>query len=128
MPIAAIYGPDDFGNPAPGRPLTPARTRVSAAERAVDEPRVKDAQRSVGRLLQALVSLDAEILEITADELEACVVCGRRVHRDLAGTDAVDVGHWRQLRSGCGRHLCLQRSIELHLAQRNRKTSSTRTG
>jgi quinolinate synthase len=34
MPIAAIYGPDDFGNPAPGRPLTPARTRVSAAERA----------------------------------------------------------------------------------------------
>ena len=34
MPIAAIYGPDDFGNPAPGRPVTPARTRVSAAERA----------------------------------------------------------------------------------------------
>ena len=34
MPIAAIYGPDDFGNPVPGRPVTPARTRVSAAERA----------------------------------------------------------------------------------------------
>src|SRR6202047_2376840 len=34
MPIAAIYGPDDFGNNVPGRPVTPARTRVSAAERA----------------------------------------------------------------------------------------------
>src|SRR3981081_1012636 len=34
MPIAAIYGPDDFGNPVPGRPVTPARTRVSAVERA----------------------------------------------------------------------------------------------
>src|ERR1700682_4470527 len=34
MPIAAIYGPDDFGNPVPGRPVTPARTRVSVAERA----------------------------------------------------------------------------------------------
>src|ERR1700682_3214439 len=34
MPIAAIYGPDDFGNPVPGRPVTPAGTRVSVAERA----------------------------------------------------------------------------------------------
>jgi quinolinate synthase len=34
MPIAAIYGPDDFGNPVPGRAVTPARTRVSVAERA----------------------------------------------------------------------------------------------
>jgi hypothetical protein len=34
MPIAGIYGPDDFGNPAPGRPVTPARRRVNAAEQA----------------------------------------------------------------------------------------------
>src|SRR5258708_37928901 len=33
MPIAGIYGPDDFGNPVHGCP-TPERNRVSAAERA----------------------------------------------------------------------------------------------
>jgi quinolinate synthase len=39
MPIAAIYGPDDFGNPVPGRAITPVRTRVSAAERERELPR-----------------------------------------------------------------------------------------
>src|SRR3979411_1768081 len=34
MPIAGIYGPGDFGNPARRRPSTPTRSRVSAAERA----------------------------------------------------------------------------------------------
>src|SRR6266513_2142399 len=34
MPIAGIFGPDDFGNPVPGRPATPARRRISAAEQA----------------------------------------------------------------------------------------------
>src|SRR6267143_58065 len=34
MPIAGIYGPDDFGNPARRRASTPTRSRVSAAERA----------------------------------------------------------------------------------------------
>ncbi len=34
MPIAGIFGPDDFENPVPGRPVTPARRRVSAAEQA----------------------------------------------------------------------------------------------
>jgi quinolinate synthase len=34
MPIAGIFGPDDFGNPVPGRPVPPARRRVSAAEQA----------------------------------------------------------------------------------------------
>jgi quinolinate synthase len=34
MPIAGIYGPDDFGNPIHGRSAPPARSRVSAAERA----------------------------------------------------------------------------------------------
>src|ERR1700722_581946 len=33
MPIAGIYGPDDFGNPIHGRP-PPMRGRVSPAERA----------------------------------------------------------------------------------------------
>jgi quinolinate synthase len=34
MPIAGIYGPDDFGNPAHGHPAVPAHSRVSAVERA----------------------------------------------------------------------------------------------
>jgi len=34
MPIAGIYGPDDFANPDRGRPATPMRSRVSPAERA----------------------------------------------------------------------------------------------
>ena len=34
MPIAGIYGPDDFGNPLHGRPAAQARSRVSPAERA----------------------------------------------------------------------------------------------
>jgi quinolinate synthase len=34
MPIAGIYGPDDFGNPIHARSAPPARSRVSAAERA----------------------------------------------------------------------------------------------
>src|SRR5450631_1529417 len=34
MPIAGIYGPDDFGNPVHGRPAAPARSGISAAERA----------------------------------------------------------------------------------------------
>src|SRR6202158_5180086 len=34
MPIAGIYGPDDFGNPAHRRPAAPMRTRVSPTERA----------------------------------------------------------------------------------------------
>jgi quinolinate synthase len=34
MPIAGIYGPDDFGNPIHGGPAPRARSRVSAAERA----------------------------------------------------------------------------------------------
>ena len=34
MPIAGIYGPDDFGNPIHGRSAPPSRSRVSAAERA----------------------------------------------------------------------------------------------
>src|SRR5713101_6156721 len=34
MPIAGIFGPDDVGNSVPGRPATPARRRVSAAEQA----------------------------------------------------------------------------------------------
>src|SRR5712691_6353478 len=34
MPIAGIFGPDDFGNPVPGRPATPPRRRISAAEHA----------------------------------------------------------------------------------------------
>src|SRR5882762_4900875 len=34
MPIAGIYGPDDFANPDRGRASTPTRSRVSAAERA----------------------------------------------------------------------------------------------
>jgi quinolinate synthase len=34
MPIAAIYGPDDFGNAVHGRPAAPARARVTTAERA----------------------------------------------------------------------------------------------
>src|SRR5450755_5085955 len=34
MPIAAIYGPDDFGNPVRGHAAAQARSRVSAAERA----------------------------------------------------------------------------------------------
>src|SRR3982075_4425196 len=34
MPIAGIYGPDDFGSPNRGQPATSTRGRVSAAERA----------------------------------------------------------------------------------------------
>src|SRR5664279_5588752 len=34
MPIAGIYGPDDFGNPIHGRSAPLARSRVNAAERA----------------------------------------------------------------------------------------------
>src|SRR4030088_1597512 len=34
MPIARIYGPDDFGSPRRGQPATSTRSRVSAAERA----------------------------------------------------------------------------------------------
>ena len=34
MPIAGIYGPDDFGNPVHGHPAAQARSRVTAAERA----------------------------------------------------------------------------------------------
>jgi len=34
MPIAGIYGPDDFGNPIHGRSAPSARRRVNAAERA----------------------------------------------------------------------------------------------
>ena len=34
MPIAGIYGPDDFGNPRSRAPRAPARSRVSPAERA----------------------------------------------------------------------------------------------
>jgi len=34
MPIAGIYGPDDFGNPVHGHPAAHMRNRVSAAERA----------------------------------------------------------------------------------------------
>src|SRR3979409_1267915 len=34
MPIAGIYGPDDFGSPHRGQPATSTRGRVSAAERA----------------------------------------------------------------------------------------------
>ena len=34
MPIAGIYGPDDFGNPPRGHSATPARDRVSSTERA----------------------------------------------------------------------------------------------
>jgi quinolinate synthase len=33
MPITGIYGPDDFGNPARGRPAAPTRSRLSPAER-----------------------------------------------------------------------------------------------
>jgi quinolinate synthase len=34
MPIAGIYGPDDFGNPVHRPSVTPARSRISPAERA----------------------------------------------------------------------------------------------
>src|SRR5882762_5305134 len=34
MPIAGIYGPEDFGNPMHGYPAARARSRVTAAERA----------------------------------------------------------------------------------------------
>src|SRR6201996_8364708 len=34
MPIAGIYGPDDFGNPVPGRSLASKHIGVSATERA----------------------------------------------------------------------------------------------
>src|SRR5258708_13016066 len=34
MPIAGIYGPDDFGNPVHAPPVAPTRTRISPAERA----------------------------------------------------------------------------------------------
>ncbi len=34
MPIAGIYGPDDFGNPVHAPPAAPTRTRISPAERA----------------------------------------------------------------------------------------------
>src|ERR1700722_1994146 len=34
MPITGIYGPDDFGNPPRAHSATPARYRVSSAERA----------------------------------------------------------------------------------------------
>ena len=34
MPIAGIYGPDDFGNPPRGHSATPARYRVNSVERA----------------------------------------------------------------------------------------------
>src|SRR4030088_200164 len=34
MPIAGIYGPDDFGSPSRGQPAASTRSRVSAAERA----------------------------------------------------------------------------------------------
>ncbi len=34
MPIAAIYGPDDFGNPVQGHPFPRARSHATAAERA----------------------------------------------------------------------------------------------
>src|SRR5260370_34624035 len=34
MPIAGIYGPDDFANPDRGRPATAMRSRVSPGERA----------------------------------------------------------------------------------------------
>src|SRR4030088_2329100 len=38
MPIARIYGPDDFGSPRRGQPATSTRSRVSAAERALALP------------------------------------------------------------------------------------------
>jgi quinolinate synthase len=34
MPIAAIYGPDDFAGPVGGHPATPGHPRISPAERA----------------------------------------------------------------------------------------------
>src|SRR3981081_1180871 len=34
MPIAGIYGPEDFGSPAHGRPTAVPRSRISPAERA----------------------------------------------------------------------------------------------
>src|SRR6202165_2364174 len=34
MPIAGIYGPEDFGNPVHGHPARPPRSRVSPAEQA----------------------------------------------------------------------------------------------
>ena len=34
MPIAGIYGPEDFGNPARRHPTSELRTRVSPAEHA----------------------------------------------------------------------------------------------
>src|SRR6201982_2551240 len=39
MPIAAIYGPEDFGNPLQGRPSAPKQSRVSfSAERTCALP------------------------------------------------------------------------------------------
>ncbi len=56
----------------------PAKTKdriaviVQYTERQADEPAPRAAtRRSVGRLIQPLASLDAEILEVTPDELEA---------------------------------------------------------
>src|SRR5258708_27697243 len=38
MPIAGIYGPDDFGNPVHSPPAAKTRTRISPAERARSLP------------------------------------------------------------------------------------------
>lgn len=59
-----------------GRGPAKAKDRIAVivqyTERHADEPTPKAAtRRSVGRLIQPLTSLDAEILEVTPDELEA---------------------------------------------------------
>jgi quinolinate synthase len=57
MPIAGIYGPDDFGNPIPRPSAPPARSRVSAAEhaRALPMPSLQwnaEAERATAHLYE----------------------------------------------------------------------------
>ncbi len=75
--FAQKTAPDvDFGgNRAAFRDTTRAKERIPVivqyTEREAGSPAPKPPQRGAGRLLQPLESLDAEILEVTPEELEA---------------------------------------------------------
>ena len=45
MPIAGIYGPDDFGSPRRGQPATSARSRVASSSRPTSRSSTADRRR-----------------------------------------------------------------------------------
>jgi quinolinate synthase len=60
MPIAAIYGPDDFANSAPAHPVPSARNRFVPAERALPMPSLEwtpQVERATAHLYERVKSV-----------------------------------------------------------------------